>query len=161
VPVLLRQSWYNLNQAFRRRIAHTGVTPDQFTVLRWLIEHSEGTSQRGLADLMSSDANTITSLLTRMEAAGLIERCEDPSDRRRHHICLRDQGRKVFAALQPIAALLQNEVLAAIPSAEHPLFLEHLELMSLACQKAATTARSEGKLASVAKTRRGGVARKR
>ena len=34
LPPLLRRSWYGLNQAFRRRIAHLDLTPDQFTVLR-------------------------------------------------------------------------------------------------------------------------------
>ena len=33
---LLRRTWYSLNQTFRRRIAHAGLTPDQFSVLRWL-----------------------------------------------------------------------------------------------------------------------------
>ena len=35
LPVLLRRAWYGLNQSFRQRIAHLGVTPDQFSILRW------------------------------------------------------------------------------------------------------------------------------
>src|SRR5882724_487162 len=43
LPHLLRRCWFNLNQTFRRRIAHTGVTPDQFTVMRTVLEgHSAG-----------------------------------------------------------------------------------------------------------------------
>src|SRR5258706_62504 len=34
LPPLLRRAWYGLNQAFRPRIAHLGVTPDQFTEMR-------------------------------------------------------------------------------------------------------------------------------
>ena len=30
LPILLRHAWYGLNQAFRRRIAHLDITPDQF-----------------------------------------------------------------------------------------------------------------------------------
>jgi hypothetical protein len=37
LPILLRRAWYGLNQAFRRRIAKTGVTPDQFTAMRTLL----------------------------------------------------------------------------------------------------------------------------
>ncbi len=37
LPVLLRRAWYGLNQAFRRRIAGMGLTPDQFTVIRTLL----------------------------------------------------------------------------------------------------------------------------
>ena len=28
LPVLLRRAWYGLNQAFRQRVAHLGITPD-------------------------------------------------------------------------------------------------------------------------------------
>src|SRR6266576_6905424 len=73
LPLLLRRAWYGLNQAFRRRIAHLGVTPDQFTVMRTLLEH-EGITQRRLTELMSSDPNTVASLLERMERASLLER---------------------------------------------------------------------------------------
>src|SRR6266576_4873649 len=69
LPPLLRRAWYGLNRAFRRRLAHLGLTPDQFTVMRTLLEH-EGISQRQLTSLMSSDPNTVASLLERMEKAG-------------------------------------------------------------------------------------------
>ena len=65
LPPLLRRAWYGLNQAFRRRIAPLGLTPDQFTVLRTLLE-SGGITQSELTHLMSSDPNTVASLLARM-----------------------------------------------------------------------------------------------
>ena len=67
LPVLLRRAWYGLNQAFRRRIAGMGLTPDQFTVIRTLLEaEPDGLTQKALANAMSSDPNTIASLLERM-----------------------------------------------------------------------------------------------
>src|SRR6267142_6777883 len=69
LPLLLRRAWYGLNQAFRRRISHLGVTPDQFTVMRTLLEH-EGITQRKLTELMSSDPNTVASLQFRQFALG-------------------------------------------------------------------------------------------
>src|SRR5258706_2428264 len=87
LPPLLRRCWFSLNQTFRRRIAHLGVTPDQYTVMRTLMEGSpRGLSQRELTDLMSSDPNTIASLLERMEAGGLVERKPHEKDRRGHPI---------------------------------------------------------------------------
>ncbi len=75
LPALLRQSWYGLNQVFRRQIAHLHITPDQFTVLRILTEgDSKGLTQRQLSESMSSDPNTVASLLERMESAKLLER---------------------------------------------------------------------------------------
>src|ERR1041385_2782519 len=90
LPILLRHAWYGLNQAFRRRIAHLGVTPDQFTVMRTLLEGDpEGLVQSELVRLMASDPNTIASLLERMEKAGLIERRTHEKDRRANRIQLK------------------------------------------------------------------------
>src|SRR5438876_9151692 len=89
LPLLLRRAWYGINQAFRRRIAHLGVTPDQFTVMRTLLEgDARGISQRELTYLISSDPNTVASLLERMEAAGLLKRNQHEKDRRAHRIRL-------------------------------------------------------------------------
>src|SRR6266516_3426936 len=93
LPLLLRRAWYGLNQAFRRRIAHLGVTPDQFTVMRTLLENN-GVTQRELAELMSSDPNTVASLLERMEKAGLVERQAHEKDRRAHRLRLKGLGRR-------------------------------------------------------------------
>ena len=68
LPLLLRRAWYGLNQAFRRKISHAGATPDQFTVLRTLSEGDpDGLTQSELTRSMSSDPNTVASLLKRME----------------------------------------------------------------------------------------------
>src|SRR5437016_9070862 len=87
LPLLLRRAWYGMNQAFRRRIAHLGVTPDQFTVMRTLLEN-EGVTQRELTELISSDPNTVAALLERMEQAGLIERQAHERDRRANRLRL-------------------------------------------------------------------------
>jgi DNA-binding MarR family transcriptional regulator len=124
---LLRRAWYGLNQTFRRRIAGMGVTPDQFTILRWLGEHPEGLTQRVLADLMASDPNTITAILTRMQKAGLIERRAHAQDARCNLIVLKDKGRTVHAKLQPLASDLQEQLLAAVPVSKQAEFLKQLE----------------------------------
>jgi DNA-binding MarR family transcriptional regulator len=146
---LLRRSWYHLNQAFRRRIAAARLTPDQFTVLRWLVEQAEGITQRALADLMASDANTITSLLTRMQDAGLIERQADAHDRRCNILRATRKGRAIHARLQPEASALQDRVLSAIPSDERARFLAQLGSIAAACLDASQEVRSQ-----VRKTRR-------
>src|SRR5438132_3990113 len=47
LPPLLRRAWYGLNHAFRRRTVHLEITPDQFTVMRTLLEN-DGITQREL-----------------------------------------------------------------------------------------------------------------
>ena len=138
LPPLLRRAWYSLNQVFRRRIAHLEITPDQFTVLRTLLESDPaGITQRELAQMISSDPNTIGSLLERMESAGLVMRKPHENDRRAHRIQLAATGRRKYLAARKIAIALQSEVLLVLPEAEREPFLEHLALVADACRKAA------------------------
>lgn len=140
LPPLLRRAWYGLNQAFRRRILHLKVTPDQFTVLRTLVEaDAKGLSQRQIAELISSDPNTIASLLERMEANCLLERTAHETDRRAHRIRLLPHGRKTYKTLRALALELQTEILGGLPEADREKFLEHLALVADACQRAAQT----------------------
>lgn len=135
LPPLLRRAWFSLNQAFRKRIAHLRLTPDQYTLLRWLEESdATGPTQRELASLMASDANTIASLLARMEAQGLIERVPHEVDRRAKRVRLMPAGRKLFQRARRAALDLQTQVLTALPESERAHFLEQLERVADACR---------------------------
>jgi DNA-binding MarR family transcriptional regulator len=138
LPPLLRRAWYSLNQAFRRRIAHLDLTPDQYTVLRNLHEAgSEGITQSELATNMSSDPNTVASLVDRMERAELLSRQTDPEDRRARRLRLAPAGRKKYRAARSLANTLQTEVLAPLSPPETEQFLTVLEKIAAACRKAA------------------------
>jgi DNA-binding MarR family transcriptional regulator len=138
LPPLLRRSWYGLNQAFRRRIAHLNLTPDQFTVLRTLLEGDAlGMTQRELSRVMSSDPNTVASLLERMEKVGYVERLPHEKDRRAHRIKLLPKGKKTYEAARAVAVKLQGEVLAVLPESSREQFLEQLALVADACRDAA------------------------
>lgn len=136
LPPLLRRAWYSLNQAFRRRVSHLQITPDQFTALRVLHEHPSLT-QRQLTELMSSDPNTVASLVERMETNGLVQRCDHPTDRRAHHLKLLAKGKKTYTAAREIALELQSTVLTALPEEERDAFLENLAKVADAARVAA------------------------
>lgn len=134
LPVLLRRAWFGLNQSFRQRTAHLGITPDQFSILRWLSEgDTQGLTQRALGDLMASDANTITSTLSRMEKAGLIARQRHENDRRARRVTLQPAGKRALTRGRKIALELQEQVLAALPAGRREKFLEELEAIAAAC----------------------------
>lgn len=138
LPPLLRRAWYGLNQAFRRRIAHTGATPDQFTAMRSLLEGDpKGMTQCQLTEAMSSDPNTIASLLERMEKSGWVERKRHETDRRAYRIKLKPSGKKKYEELRQIAIDLQVDVLEALPADRQESFLEELSLVAEACREAA------------------------
>ena len=136
LPPLLRQAWYTLNQAFRRRISHLQVTPDQFTILRWLMEcDPDWPTQRELGDMMASDPNTITSLVRRMEKAAIIERHQDEIDRRANRIRITAAGKKIYNKARRVAIDLQAEVLEALPPADRDSFFDQLEIVANACRQ--------------------------
>lgn len=138
LPVLLRRAWYGLNQAFRRRIAHTGATPDQFTAMRCLMEgNAMGITQSELTAMMSSDPNTIASLLERMQKAGWIERKQHESDRRAYRIRLKPAGMRKYEELRDIAIGLQSEVLGTVPEGRREDLLADLNAVADACRNAA------------------------
>ena len=137
LPILLRHAWYGLNQAFRRRIAHVGVTPDQFTVLRTLNEHEgDGLIQSELSRLIASDPNTIASLVERMEKAGLIEREQHEKDRRAYRIRLTPLGKQKYKQAREVALGLQGEILSDFSEEKREEFLENLALVADRCRSA-------------------------
>jgi DNA-binding MarR family transcriptional regulator len=122
LPVLLRRAWYGLNQAFRRRIAGMlEAEPDRLT-------------QKALANAMSSDPNTIASLLERMEANGLVERRPHEKDRRANRVELLPVAREKYEAIRDEAIGLQSHVLEQLPEAERGKFLKQLETVAEACR---------------------------
>ena len=138
LPPLMRRAWYGLNQAFRRRIVHTGVTPDQFTVMRTLLEGGTlGMSQRELTRTMSSDPNTVAALLERMESAGWVERETHEQDRRAYRLRLLPAGKRKYRQVREIAISLQSEVLSVLPEGKREEFLEELAAVAEACRTAA------------------------
>jgi DNA-binding MarR family transcriptional regulator len=140
-----------LNQTFRQRIAGLGITPDQFSILRWLSEGDEkGLTQRALTDLMASDPNTITSTLSRMEKSNLIARQAHELDRRAHRVKVQPAGRRAFEKGRKVAMELQEQILGTLPVTRREKFLEELETIAEACamalEKPATERRKPRKM---------------
>ena len=145
LPPLLRRAWYGLNRAFRRRIAHTGVTPDQFTVMRILLEGDPlGITQRELTQTMTSDPNTVAALLERMVQAGWVERRAHETDRRAHRIRLLLAGAKKYGEVRQVAISLQSEVLGVLPLEKRQEFLDSLGAVADECRAMADKRRSRG-----------------
>ena len=137
LPILLRHAWFSLNQAFRRRLARTGVTPDQFTTLRTLEENpARHPTQSELARLLASDPNTIASLLERMAASGWIARAPDERDHRACRVSLLPAGRGKYLEVRQIAVGLQSELLAGWTERRREKFLENLQSLADRCRAA-------------------------
>ena len=131
LPPLLRSCWIKLNTTFQKRLLPFGITPDQYTALRWIYERrARETNQVTLATLMFTDANNISGLLSRMVKSGLIERMASSSDHRMKYLKLTPAGLKKFNATRPVALSLEEEVLTGLNTADKEIFLHLLNRLS-------------------------------
>jgi DNA-binding MarR family transcriptional regulator len=95
-----------------------GVTEAQFNVLNVLAGAPEGVSQRELSDVLVVDRSNVTTLLDRMEKAGLVRREDHPQDRRIYRVRLTPAGRKLQARVMPLYLAAVDEVVVGIPTEE-------------------------------------------
>lgn len=91
-----------LSVALRRDLHELGhaMSLEQYFVF-FRIHANEGCSQSALIDPYLKDAPNITRLVDGLVSKELVERRQDPDDRRAHALHLTDQGRKLWLALRP------------------------------------------------------------
>jgi DNA-binding MarR family transcriptional regulator len=103
------------NQAAARflgeRLAPSNVTAVQGVVLNFLSEQDAITSKQ-LGQRTKLDSATLTGILDRLEAMGLVERRPNPADRRAILICLSRKGKKVASDVHRVIEKANRELLA-------------------------------------------------
>ncbi|TCG06559.1 MarR family transcriptional regulator [Paraburkholderia steynii] len=76
------------------------VTSVQYAALE-ILHKTPGVNQRQLGDELDVDRSTIADLVARMVRNGLIERSDDPVDKRSYVLFLTADGKKQLASLRP------------------------------------------------------------
>jgi DNA-binding MarR family transcriptional regulator len=115
-----------LRCAFEARAASLEITVAQFLVLRRLWE-GDGILISVLTREVSSDGGTITGLLDRLEAKGLIRREQDHADRRVRRVFLTSTGQALKEPLMGILSALEEEALAGFSPQERTALTRALE----------------------------------
>lgn len=87
-----------------------GMTRAQWAVLARL-EHHEGLKQSELADMLDLQPITLTRLVDRLCASGLIERRADQNDRRAKRLYLTPQARPLMNRLADLGSDMMTTVL--------------------------------------------------
>ena len=111
----LRIAYLAVHRRTNAVLAPLGLTADQFVVLTALAE-SEGVTQQELVVRTGSDANTMSAMLARLEAKGLIRRKQHAEDGRARSVSLTRSGRQVQRALWKKTSALRAELQAAVPN---------------------------------------------
>jgi DNA-binding MarR family transcriptional regulator len=122
---LLHDTARQLRRDFERRSKGTGLTRAQWAVLAY-VARNEGSSQAALADMLEIEPITLVRLLDKLEAAGLVERRPDPSDRRVRRLYLTQATGPLLAQLQDLASETREAALAGLSDAERQLLTDLL-----------------------------------
>ena len=96
-----------------RRAAAHGMTRAQWVTLMW-IERQPGLSQKELAELLEVEPITAARLIDKLEQHGLVERRDDPNDRRIWRLHLREKALPVLKALGTERAAMLRTISAGV-----------------------------------------------
>jgi MarR family transcriptional regulator for hemolysin len=94
-----------------------GMTRAQWAVMARL-EYAEGLKQSELAELLDLQPITLTRLVDRLCANGLIERRADPADRRAKRLYLTEQARPLMNRLADLGENMMATVLEGFDAAK-------------------------------------------
>lgn len=106
---LLAQLGAHAAARFAERITALDLTPAQAGLLR-LIAWEPGQSQQVLAGKLGTPASRLVLLLDGLEERGLIERRQNPADRRHHALFLTDAGGQFMKQLGQVAAAHEDAI---------------------------------------------------
>jgi MarR family transcriptional regulator, temperature-dependent positive regulator of motility len=134
-PALARFTGSLVRRAQQRHVAvwlaevSAEITSVQYAALE-ILHRTPGVNQRQLGDELDVDRSTIADLVARMVRNDLIERSDDPVDKRSYVLFLTAAGKKQLAALRPRVEEVER-VLTARLSERESLELRRLLLALL------------------------------
>lgn len=128
ITLMLEQAQRRLSKELDRVLAQVGASAEQWRVLDKLSDES-GRPIGELAQLLSMNPPTMTKLIDRMVAAGVVQRIVDDEDSRRVLVFITDAGLVLFGKLSRKAGEFHEglaETLSARDAQQLSRLLGHL-----------------------------------
>jgi DNA-binding MarR family transcriptional regulator len=110
-----------VQQYYEQRLHSFGLTPSQFFVLDTLWSQ-DGVSIGELGEQVALDTSTLTGILDRLERNGLVERHQNPADRRSVLVILTDRARELEPQVMPVVKELDVSLRHPFSSADMSVF---------------------------------------
>jgi DNA-binding MarR family transcriptional regulator len=111
-----------------RMLADHGLTPHHFGMLMTL-DHLGVAHQRRLSELVGVDPRNAVPVLDLLHQRGLIERTDDPADRRRRAVRLTPAGQRLLNELRQAADAVEGDMLKGLD--DHQQAILHQLLRTL------------------------------
>ncbi len=96
-----------------------GTTLPRFDLMSQLWRYPEGLKMNELSRHLMVTGGNVTGIVDPLEKAGLVERADDPVDRRAWRVRLTRAGRKAFAEMARVHEEWIVELLDGLPRREH------------------------------------------
>ncbi len=103
-----------MTRIYKPLLESLGLTYPQYLAMLALWEH-DGLMVSELGERLCLDSGTLTPLLKRMEAGGLVTRIRDVADERRVHIRLTAAGRKLKTRAAAVPGCILNASQCSLP----------------------------------------------
>jgi DNA-binding MarR family transcriptional regulator len=129
LAMALRGTYLAMHRATDAVMARSGVTADQFVVLRALAE-GEALTQRGLAARTSTDPSTLRAMLVLLERRGLVLRRPHARDGRALSVSLSLKGKRLYQTLWRRSDALRRRLRGAFSSAEAAALVDQLRRLA-------------------------------
>jgi DNA-binding MarR family transcriptional regulator len=110
---------------FEEGMRELRLHPRQYLLMHVLRE--EGTmSQHAVGQRLAMDRTTTMQAALALAEAGLVDRQDDPDDRRIYRLALTATGRRLVATLEGRMQRVEDEILAPLAPADRTAFVEQL-----------------------------------
>lgn len=126
---LMRRAQQRAVELFQRAVGRDGLTPRQFAVMLTLGQRP-GLRQSELVRLTGVDRSTLAEMIDRLVRVGWVRRRRTQADRRANAVELTEDGLKAVIAALPAVRRAQARILAPLPAAQRPAFLNALTLLA-------------------------------
>lgn len=114
-----------ITRSYNRRLRRFGITYNHLFILTCLWEQ-DGVNVKDLSKQLLLDSSSLTGHLDRLEKRGLLQRQDDPEDRRAVRVFLTEKGRILKEQLEPIGLELKQTLQQGVPQAKIAAFAETL-----------------------------------
>ena len=125
LPYLINRISNRLNMDLAADMKSLGITIPYYRILSVLNAH-DGRSIGELVVYSMTEQSTVSKLVGRMERNGLVERRQDPDDKRIVNIHLCDSGREALAKIRPLALTHFKRAIEGIEDKERETLIRTL-----------------------------------
>ncbi len=142
VGYLLHDAARLMRKRFEQRAGRLGFTRSQWQVLVHLAKN-EGIHQAGLADILEVEPISLTRILDRLAARGLVERRQHPKDRRAWLLYLTPEAHPSIELLRKLGDETRAELLAGLSESDQDHLMVVLNRMKSNLVSACASAQSD------------------